>query len=110
MADINIGTQDAPLYVPEGSAGHQNYLANIVKTGSTTPTPSASPTTPTVDSLNTASPINLGSTYPTTTVDTAGAAVAGANSTSKSLEDYLKELTAPKSDVQTKTDKLTEDV
>jgi len=35
MADINIGTTDAPLLVPEGSAGHQAYLAK------TTPTPDA---------------------------------------------------------------------
>lgn len=26
MADVNIGTADAPLLVPEGSAGHQAYL------------------------------------------------------------------------------------
>lgn len=98
MADINIGTADAPLMVPEGSAGYENYKTNIVNQ------------TPSIDSLNTQKSLDVGSTLPTGTVDTASAVVAGASQTSKSIQDYIKELTPPKTDTQTKADALTEDI
>lgn len=96
MADKNIGTPQAPLYVPEESAGYQNYLQNIK--------------TPSVDSLQTQTPINVNSTIPPNTVDTAGTMVASVPTVSKSIQDYITELTPPKTETQQKAEGLTEDI
>lgn len=65
---------------------------------------------PTVDSLGTQTPLDIKSTLPTAGPDVAGATVAGANTTTKTLADYIKELTPPKTDTQIQADSLSSDI
>lgn len=69
---------------------------------------------PSVASMGNQTPLNIGttlpSTAPTANPDVAGATVAGAVAGQKTLQDYINELTPPKSDTQTKADNLTTDI
>lgn len=67
-------------------------------------------TVPSLDTLGTQTPLDVNSTLPKTDSNPASTTVAGATSTTKSLQDYIKELTPPNTDTQNTADKLTSDI
>lgn len=91
LTNLSIGAAN-------GTITNQSQVQTIPKTGDIT-----------TDSLKSAEPINLGISE-TPTTDEANAMAAGAKATTKTLADYIKELTPAPTETSKQTDDLTSQI